>query len=517
MRGQSFDVRGATLPGSVNFLIGQSPTTVWGVTALGADQEDLFRLSIDPLDSGKYLLDGVSVPFGSPRTETIEVLGESPVVETYRETVFGPVVTPIVNDVDSGEEYAVRRADSVEFGEDSSLGFLRMYRAADIDQFGAAVEGFRIPSTNVLFGDTDGRIGYWVGGALAVRSSTQMNAALAGRVAQEGDSLSGDWVEMVPHALKPSVIDPADGFLLSANHMPIGSWYPIDIMGGSGSMGETARSVRLRELTDALPFTVDRTLMLAPHFDRVNWPQRELVRLALRAESELGVVFTADANSALREAEAWLTATTLSGQPGDKDNTHRGVVAASGLEIVLRSVQSEEMVMTYGAGESATILFLKQKQAEFAQTGTVTLEDFESTWLDGLFSKAWTDANDEFGPPQNWLDGYTTKYLSFDLPAFEVLGLPALDPLDVLTVSPLTCSDGDTLLSQGGQSSTMVAVSGEVDSTEAVLPLGQGEPGKPHESDQESLFVNLALRPAPTTKAGINALVGPATQTDLIF
>lgn len=518
IRGETFDVRGATLPGCVNFLVGQSSTTVWGGSALGVDQEDLFRLTVDPiLKPEMYKLDGVFVPYSFSQLEIIQILGETATFETYRESVFGPVITPVVSNVDSGEEYAVRRADSVEFGEDSALGFLRMYRAANVDDFGSALEFFRIPSTNMVFSDFTGRIGFWANGSMAVRSSSQPYAELAGRIAQEGDSLSGDWVDMVPHALKPSVIDPADGLLITANHMPVGSWYPIDIKAGTGATGESARSIRLRELIDALPQRIDRDEALSPHFDQVNWPQRELVKLALQAELDLGSSFSGDATLALQEAEAWLTETGNVGEAGDKNDAHRGVALASNLDVVLRKAQSAEMVSTYGSGAAATILFLKQKQAELAANGAITLQAFEISWLDGLLAKAWSDTNAAYGPPINWLGAYANGELTINTPAFELLGQPALDPLDVLTLGPLTCTDADTLLSQSGQSYTLRAIPGELDTGIAVLPFGQAEPGKLHDLDQAPLFQNLTFRPAPMTKTGISNLVGPTTETILTF
>ena len=518
IRGESFDVRGATLPGCVNLLVGQSPTTVWGASALGVDQEDLFRLTVEPvLNPGMYMLDGAFVPFDFQQIEEIQILGEASIFESYRESKFGPVVTPVVNDVDSGEEYAVRRADSAEFGEDSSLGFLRMYRAANVDDFGSALEFFRIPSTNMIFSDFTGRIGFRANGSMAVRSSSQPNAELAGRVAQEGDKLSSDWVDMVPHALKPSVIDPADGLLITANHMPVGSWYPIDIKAGTGATGESARSIRLRELIDALPQRLDRDEVLSPHFDLVNWPQRELVKLALQAELDLGLTYSVNANAALQEAEAWLIETGNVGLAGDKNNAHRGVALASNLEVVLRKVQSAQMVSTYGAGAAATIFFLKQKLAELDANGSITLQAFEISWLDGLLAKAWTDTNAAYGPPANWAGAYASADLTINTPAFELLGQVTLDPLDVLTLGPLTCTDSDTLLSQSGQSFTMRAVPGELDTGIAVLPFGQTEPGMIHDMDQTPLFEDLLLRPAPMTKTGISNLVGPTTETILIF
>ena len=518
MKGETFEVHGVTLPGSVNVLMGQSGSMVWGASALGVDQEDLFRLTVDPInEQGKYELDGVYRPFEFQQIEVIQILGEAAVVETYRETVFGPVVTPVVTDVNPGEEYAVRRVDTAEFGDDSSLGFLRMYRAADVDEFDAALEYFRAPSANMVFGDSAGRIGYRTNGAMPVRSPTQPFAPLTGRLAQAGNLSSGDWIDLVPHPLKPAVLDPAAGFLMTANHMPVGSWYPIPIKAGTGSTGETARSYRLRELLEGLPTVPSRDQVFDPHFDIVNAPQRDFIALAALAKRDLGTVYSTDAEAALVEAEAWLNATTLAGEPGDKNNVHRGVALVNNLDLVVRSSQSEQIVTNYGGGTAGTIAFLKQKRAELALTGTVTLAAFEIAYIDSRLATAWQSTDNQFGAEVNWLAGYDSVVQTLNTPAWQLLGQPALDPLDVVSVGPLLCVDGDTLLSQGSQSYTLRAVGGDVDAGIAVFPFGQAEPGKQHESDQTSLFENQTFRATPMTKAAISSLVGPVVQTDLVF
>ena len=48
IRGATFDVRGIGVPGSPIVLIGFTNQVAWGMTALGADQADLFKLETDP-------------------------------------------------------------------------------------------------------------------------------------------------------------------------------------------------------------------------------------------------------------------------------------------------------------------------------------------------------------------------------------------------------------------------------------------------------------------------------------
>ena len=48
VQGKTFNARGIGVPGSPIILIGFTDQVAWGVTALGADQADLFLLETDP-------------------------------------------------------------------------------------------------------------------------------------------------------------------------------------------------------------------------------------------------------------------------------------------------------------------------------------------------------------------------------------------------------------------------------------------------------------------------------------
>jgi acyl-homoserine lactone acylase PvdQ len=523
LQGETFNARGATLPGCVNFIVGQSGSLAWGGSGIGADQADLFRLKVDPLNHpNEYELDGVFRPFDFVKTEVIEILGESPVTEIYRESFFGPVVSPVVSDLDVGEEYSLRRVDRMEYGQDSSLGFLQMYRAADVVSFSEALEGFRYPSANLVFGDSGGRIGYWANGSMPVRSPAQPLSMLAGKVAQVGERSDQNWIDIIPHRLLPSVLDPDAGVLMTANNMPAGAWYPIDIKAGSGAYGESARSWRLRELVtamplDAMPPIVDTATFLAPHFDTVNPRERDLIQLALHAEAQLGVTFTPAASDALREAEGWLLDSAQTGIIGDKTGFHRGVALVSNIVPIIRIEQGVEMAQTYGAGRAAVILFLKTRLGEVASTGTANLQPFEITWIDDRLRDALEKTNDAYGSESNWLTGYLNTELTLVIPGWRQFSQIELDPNDVLTLGPLDCTDKDTLLSQRDFAYLSTAIPGDLDAGVSVLPFGQAEMGKVHDTDQTALFQSATFKPAPMTKGAIGALVGPVETTNLSF
>jgi uncharacterized repeat protein (TIGR01451 family) len=511
IKGETFEVRGIMPPGSVITLVGATRNVAWGGSALGHDQNDLFRLDIDSQQPGGYLLDGTFRPWDLEETEIILVAGEPSVTLIYRESFFGPVVTPVVTDAKPGEQYALRSTPLFAPDRDASIGHFAMYRAADIDEFALGLAEWIYPTVNVVFADTAGRIGYWANGAIPARSPQQPYYRLGGDVAQLGRNASDDWIGLIPHELLPHVKDPASGVLFTANHMPVGSWYPILLGMTTGSSGDTNRSRRLRELLAADGPLYDVAELEAYHRDVVNTAQRDLVALALEVSQPLSV----DARKALTELEGWYNL------GAKKSAEHHGVLLAERLDITLRSNQGPEMFQAYGGGLAGTHNFLKTRVAELVGGGVPSFQPFEIQWLDDRLAEAWglVTTNDVPGiaPGASWLTYYSDNILTLKTPAFRAVdGLPALDPADVLEVL-LVCEDKGTLTSQSGQAYTLVVPLGDPDSSRSILAFGDGEPGTLHDQDQLSLYTAQALKPAPLTRSEIASQVGTVVESTLTY
>jgi penicillin amidase len=379
MRGATFSVRGAGFAGSPNVLVGSTDTTAWGATALGLDQADLFRLVVDPLaHPGQYQLDGAWLPWELEETETILVAGGDPLVTTYRTCVFGPVVTELVPDAYAGEEYAARMVPLHDPAADPCGGFVRMYRAADVDELALGLAGVTWPSLNSIFAGSDGRVGYRANGASPLRSTA---SPLGGRIAQDGSSLAYDWLDLVPHELMPWVIAPAAGFVLSANHMPVGAWYPIPVAFGTGSTGDTSRSRRLRERLTALPAFTPADV-LAVHHDTVQPARRDLVELGLFLRDEQDWPLTGDALRALDHLEDWWST------GAEMTAEHPAVAVAWFLELKFRADDWPTLVEEFGGGDAGLQHFLKTQIAEIHATPALPLESDEATYVAAVLSQA---------------------------------------------------------------------------------------------------------------------------------
>jgi penicillin amidase len=510
MHGKTLSVRGAGVAGTPVILSGSTPRIAWSPTAIGTDQADLLLLTTDPVNHpGRYSLDGKWRKYQVDELEELKVFGAVHEQVRYRETRWGPVVTAVSSNAKPGEEYALMRVPLIDPAADSTPAFFDLYRAQDVDQVDQALAGWTWPPVNLVFGDAGGRIGYSVVGSLPVRNP---ELDLAGIVAQDGSRSESAWLDLVPHALRPHVLDPAEGALFSANHMPVGSWYPIPTRFGTGAAGDTPRSQRLRELLRPWPQAFTPLDVLAPHHDVVNVAYRDLTQLGLYLRDQQGYAYSPSAKAALGELDGWLTAGAR------MDNSHRATALAAQLDLSFRTgALTDPLIAEYGSSQNGLLLFLKSKLADLRASPPVPLDADTAAYLDGLFKDAW-NAMKAIGPPAIWQTWYAANHLRLELEIWRTLeGLPSLRPGHPVLFGPMRATDGQTLLSSTGQSYTQLVELDGLDSASSVLPPGVSElETSLHAYDQSLLWESEALKPSPLSPQGLQAS-GPTRTTVLDY
>lgn len=516
MRGATFDVRGAGVPGSPNVLVGSSAGMAWSVTALAADQADLYRLTVDETSAPwRYFVDGEWLAMEEEPEEVLvwsfvdeeasPALFDEPLF--FRRTAFGPLITPWLGLFDD-DEYALS-AVPFEIPESADeAAFLAMYRAPDARQFRQALGGWSFPSVNVVFAGRGNvldpaapdLVGYVANGAQPVRAPY----FLAGLMYLDGDTLAKRWQTFVPHDLKPWVLKDGigdDGVVFSANHLPAGSWYPLPR--AFPSLGETDRSRRLRELLAAQPsFAADDFLDI--RVDAVRPSARDLARLVDVAAAQPGTQFSADAAAALPVLLAWWNA------GAELDGSTPGTALASFLTaaLFLDNPAHLPLATDSGRGPSGLAAYLKAKIAALDGPAPPALTEADLVFLDDVLGEAYRAVTGEDGAgtfePASWDSWYAAAKLEDTVPTWKFLGGVDLG-LPKLPHGPLLAADADTLASQSGQSYSQLVAPGEVDGARSVLPPGQAEPGagSPFEASQVGLWAAGALRPSPTTVPGI--------------
>ena len=248
-----FDVTGFTFAGLPGVVIGHNQDIAWGFTNLGPDVADLY---LEKVDGKSYVYDGRKRPL-EMRDETIDVLGEESRTFTVRSTRHGPLISDVSAELstvganspvsdgapDRGNGYAVALSWTALVPQPTVDAIFELNAAEGWDDFRAAASKFAAPSQNIVYADREGHIGYQAPGLIPIRKSGN-----SGHYPAEGWLASDDWTgKYVPFEALPSVLDPDDGFVATANQAVVGPEYPY-YLGDSWAYGY--RSQRIVDLLE---------------------------------------------------------------------------------------------------------------------------------------------------------------------------------------------------------------------------------------------------------------------------
>ena len=252
-----FDVSGFTFSGLPGVVIGHNRQVAWGFTNLGPDVVDLY---LEKVRGESYVYDGRLRPL-ELRPETIEVFGrDEPFRFTVRSTHHGPLLSDVSEQLSTvganarvgpdappdGNGYAVSLAWTALEPNRTADAIFMLDTASDWEEFRAAAERFAAPSQNLVYADRDGHIGYQAPGLVPIR-----RAGSSGDYPAEGWVPANDWTgSYVPFEAMPSVLDPDEGFIATANQAVTGPDYPYYL---TDSWDYGYRSQRIVDLLQTRP------------------------------------------------------------------------------------------------------------------------------------------------------------------------------------------------------------------------------------------------------------------------
>lgn len=216
---------GVTLPGLPALTIGRTDQVAWSFTNLEADVQDLYR---ERIEGGQARRGNTFEPVVE-RTETIRVRGGRDEALVVRSTSNGPLVE---------DDLAVRwtALDPANLGVPNA-DFLR---AADEEAFLETFDRFTGPPQNVVWASASGSIGWRPAGLIPVR-----RAGTDGTVPYDASDPENGWRGFVPTAELPRVVDPPEGFVVTANQRTIGTSFGHVV---STDWGHPGRARRIRDL-----------------------------------------------------------------------------------------------------------------------------------------------------------------------------------------------------------------------------------------------------------------------------
>ena len=202
------DVYGVTLPGAPAIVIGFNRDVAWTFTNTGADVLDYYAETVDdPVHPTRYRLDGAWRPIETEVETYHGQAGETIATDTLRYTHRGPLRR-------LRGRWLSMRWTALEPSDDVSA-YTTASHATTVAQWLSAMEGFLVPAQNMLVADRAGTIAIRSTGHFPVRPGDGR-----GDYVRDGTSSANDWLGYRPITAYPTAINPAQGFLASANQEP---------------------------------------------------------------------------------------------------------------------------------------------------------------------------------------------------------------------------------------------------------------------------------------------------------
>jgi penicillin amidase len=165
--------------------------------------------------------------------------GESKTIEVQI-TRHGPVMTPVFKGV---TQTLALRWTALEPNK-LFRSVLLLDRAKDWTSFREALSYWAVPSQNFVYADVDGNIGYQTPGWIPIRAKGD------GLVPVPGWTGEYEWQSYIPFDELPKVYNPAQHYVVTANHKVIGDQYPYPI---SYEWDIGYRAQRITDLLNAKP------------------------------------------------------------------------------------------------------------------------------------------------------------------------------------------------------------------------------------------------------------------------
>jgi penicillin G amidase len=489
-----YRARGVGLTFSPGVLLGCSADHAWGVTNVSGDVQDLFVEHLDR-DRSAARYDGRWEPL-TVRREEIVVRGEDePRVVEVRESRHGPLLDTFVSGLLHPTHTALPEEPvyslswvGIDRGMRPSL-VLDVAEASSFEAFReAALDGLASPGQNVVYADVGGSIGYACTGRYPVRRGGD------GTVPAPGWTGTHEWLGWVSSQELPWGVDPARGFLVTANQRMHDDSYPHLI----GRDFHT--SFRARRIAEVLAARDDHDVgsMAVLQNDVVSIAARENVGLLLE---RTGAGDSADRKAALALLGSWDAAMTA----GSAATALYQVWCAHIARLALAPRLGEELFRRYHAwrepfqcGALAQMLLTDElDQATLETALDAAIEECQATLGADMTGWRWGD-----------LHRVMLAHPLASIPGFESLfvALEAGVGGDEQTVMQTGADARHGFPAAVIPSWRAVYDLADLDRSIGVLPTGNGgNPASAHWNDQARLWLTGQTHPLPFSPAAVEA------------
>lgn len=262
------NVYGVSLPGIPGVIIGFNDHIAWGVTNVGHDVMDWYKIKWLDDEQTKYELDGVAKEVDY-RIETIKVKGAPDIIDTIKYTAWGPVV-PDNSAWTNYQGLSMKWLALDAPDRDELNAFMELSQGKNHDDYINALSKYILPAQNFVFASVQGDVAIKVNGKLPIKE--QQN----GRFIKDGSTTASDWKGFIPRDELPSDHKPERGFVSSANQHSTSPDYPYYYNGGF-------ENYRGRIVNDLLEEMEDITVedMMEMHQNSVSYKAKDVLPIML--------------------------------------------------------------------------------------------------------------------------------------------------------------------------------------------------------------------------------------------
>lgn len=234
------NVYGASIPGSPNVIIGFNKNIAWGVTNVGSDVLDWYKVTFKDNSYQEYKQNG-NWRKTKKRIEEIKVRGHKALYDTVYYTHLGPVSylentkpenLPMTVNIPEG--YALSWVAHQPSNE--IRAFYELNMAEDYQGYRHALSHFFAPAQNFVYADRNGDIAITSNGLFPIKENNQ------GKFLLDGSEIANEWKSRIPFERNPAAHNPAQNFLSSANQWPVDQTYPY-YLGWEFAPNERARRI----------------------------------------------------------------------------------------------------------------------------------------------------------------------------------------------------------------------------------------------------------------------------------
>ena len=220
LHGPDVNVCGASLPGAPGVISGFNERIAWGVTNVGSDVMDWYRIKFADAAKSQYVHGGKNLPVKRV-VEVIKVRGKPDFTDTVLYTHHGPIVYDEGMKPYNGRTPVGCAMRWIAQEPSNELAtFYGLNRAKNYADYTEALKHYVSPAQNFVFASADNDVAIWPNGKFPLKWKEQ------GKFLLDGSDPAHDWQGWIPQAQNPHVLNPPRGFVSSANQFSADTTYP---------------------------------------------------------------------------------------------------------------------------------------------------------------------------------------------------------------------------------------------------------------------------------------------------